>query len=490
MLKHWKAILIGINKAFKDFMTESAAKKQKAQNSDKYLWNSDELEAALGVNVPSGAFVNGICIDSRAVKKGDLFIGLKGERFNGNYFALDALKKGANLCLVDEYPEGYGKFKGQLIKVDDAYQGLVKLGKYARSRVKGKVVGVTGSYGKTTVKELLYYALEGQGKTHITEKNFNTEIGVPLCLARMPRDTDYGVFEMAARGVGQIKELTDIATPDIALITEVGPAHLDMYSSVSAIAGTKSEIFEGVKPEGIAIINNDNTYRQIMLNKAKGLNLKILTFGRERKSNFWILNYEVKRNKAEVMLECMGLDYEYEISVAEPHIAMNTAAVMAVIHALGADMKYAARQFKRFERVEGRGNVIANKAKGWKVINDCYNANPVTMATALDNMDTKGAHKRKVAILGDMAELGHESKRLHSDMCMHIIRNQIDVVFCIGKDMEELYFKLPEEIRGGYYKTSDEFAKIAKGEMKRGDMILIKGSRATAMDSIVDALTK
>jgi len=472
-------------------MAIKSEKKQTNKKSQHNLWNSDELEQALGVNIPPDIHINKVNIDTRNIEKDDLFIALKGDRHNGNFYALDALKKGAKLCIVDEYPEGYEKHKGQLIKVDSAYDALVKLAKYARKRVSGKVVGITGSYGKTTTKELLKVALENQGLIHITEKNFNNEIGLPLSIANMPRETDYGVFEMGACAEGEIRDLTNIATPDIAIVTEVGPAHLETFHSISATASAKSEIFEGVAADGIAIINNDNIYRQILINKAKGLKLNISTFGRIEKSDFWLLDYSEKNGRAKIVAECKGRDYRFELPVAEPHIALYAVAVLGAVHAVGGELEFATREFQRFESVSGRGDVIENKTKGWKVVNDCYNANPITTMSALDCLKNKVKDsKRKVAVLGHMVELGKDSAQMHADLSLSIIKNKIDKVFCVGKHMDHLYNRLPEELRGGHYETSEKFANIAQDFMRRGDAILVKGSRVNAMESIVKALTK
>ena len=287
-------------------MSHDKVKSPKANKEHKPLWSSEELEQALGVNIPNNIAVERVSIDSRDIEKGDLFIGLKGENFNGNYYALDALKKGAKLCIVDEYPEGYEKHKGQLVKVDNSYKSLVKLAEFSRSRFYGKLVGITGSYGKTTTKELLNFAVENQGETHVAIKNYNNEFGVPLTLANMPEQTEYAIIEMGMRGPGQIRDLTKMARPHIAIITEVGPAHLDCFHSVSAIADAKSEIFEGIEKGGVAIINNDNIYRQILLNKAKGLNLDVVTFGRTNKSDFWLLDHTQKDGKSRILAECNG----------------------------------------------------------------------------------------------------------------------------------------------------------------------------------------
>lgn len=465
-----------------------ATKTEKSEVKN-YLWTSAELSEALGTKVPDGLKIESVSIDSRTLKKNSLFVAIRGENLNGNDFAADAIKKGAAFSIVDEVNPTSKKFQSQLLIVDNTLDALNRLAKYARARVRGKVIGVTGSVGKTSTKEMLKVALENQGNIYATEGNFNNHFGLPLCLANMPADTDYGVLEMGMSSAGELSHLSLLSRPDVAIVTTVAPAHLEFFTSVSAIAAAKSEIFDGVPSDGVAIVNADNAYTPILIERANKLKLKVVTFGENNKADFKLLSYTLKKGQSHLVTECNGKDIEYYISSLGKHLALNSTAVLAAAKESGAELQYAARNLRDFKAHKGRGEVHEVANLNITVIDDSYNANPASMRAAMELLrEYRTQGRRVVAVLGNMLELGVKAGELHELLSEDIIKNEVDVVYTVGDLMLNLFDKLPVPRRGGHAANSNDMANIIKKQIKPGDVILIKGSNAMKMNAIVNSL--
>ncbi len=455
----------------------------------KTLWNTESLREALGCNIPEGLQITGVSIDSRTIKKGQLFIAIKGEKLNGNEFAAAAIQKGAVACIVDEIHESSKKVQDQLIKVNNAYDALKKLAAYSRSRVKGKIIGITGSVGKTSTKEMLKIALEHQGNIHASEGNYNNHYGLPLSLANMPQDTDYGIFEMGMTGRGEISSLSQLAKPNIAIITTVEAVHLEFFTSVAGIAAAKSEIYDGMQPEEVAIINLDNPYAQIMIEKAKAKKLKVVTFAEENKANYRLLSYNIQGDSAKIVAECNGRDIEYKISALGKHLAFNSLAVLAAVKESGAELEYGANNLRHFKAQKGRGAVIFVKNKEVIIIDDSYNASPASIKAALENLKFyKNDNHRVIVILGNMVQLGSETEEMHAGLSEFIQVQNVDKVYTVGNLMQKLFEKLPANLRGAHADSSAEMLEIIANDIKPGDVLLIKGSNAMKMNVIVENL--
>lgn len=455
------------------------------------LWDSTTLSEALGQAVEPGISATGVSIDSRAINKGEIFVAIIGDSFNGNEFALEALKKGASLAIVDNSAINLKGYAAQVICVDDTLQALNKLAYYARARIKGKLIGVTGSVGKTSTKEMLKLALEGQGECYASKGNFNNHWGLPLCMANMPAATDYAVIEMGMSSAGEMRHLSLLAKPDVAIITTIEAVHLEFFNSVSAIAAAKSEIFEGMDKGATAIVNHDNPYHQIILGFARDKGLNALSFGSSQKTNFKIENYEAVNGKSHIKAECMGRDIDYTIGVIGKHIALNSLSVLAAVYAVGAELDYAARCLAGFASHKGRGLVHKVAKRKLTLIDDCYNAAPVSVKAALSNLGTyKPNAGRLIAVLGNMMELGPKSVDMHMDLLGDITGNNVDRVYTIGHLMEHLHNKLPANIAGSHCSNASEMAEILKKDLMPGDVVLVKGSNSMKLSGIVEELIK
>jgi UDP-N-acetylmuramoyl-tripeptide--D-alanyl-D-alanine ligase len=460
---------------------------QKEQKQEKIIWDTESLSKALEIKFPAGLEISSVAIDSRNIESRALFIGVKGENFNGSDFAAQALEKGAAFCIVDKKLDRVDSDK--YIIVSNPLEALVKLAKYARARIKGSIIGVTGSVGKTSTKEMLKIAFENQGEEYASHGNFNNLIGLPLCLANMPEDTEYGILEMGMNTPGELSELSKIATPDISIVTTVEAVHLGHFSSVSAIAAAKSEIFEGMKPDSVAIINMDNPYSQILITKAKAKNLKIMFFGENEAADFAMLECKLEDASTLVAAEFKNKPYHYVLNAKGKHLAMNSLAVLSAVYAAGAELEFAAKNLKKFQAQKGRGQVLNVPKKNITIIDDAYNASPVAVRAALLNLGTYKKN-RLIAVLGDMKELGSQEVELHKSLFFDIVNNKIDLVFTVGNLMKHLYEKLPDELRGKHTNNSKEMLAVLEKELKAGDVVLIKGSNSMDMESIVDGLVK
>ena len=465
------------------------AKTQVEPENNPIIWDSRSLELALGVNVPQGLNIYSVSIDSREIKKDALFVSLKGENFDGNDFAISALENGAAVALVDREIKVSKTLANRLIKVEDCFKALYKLAEFSRNRMKGKVIGVTGSVGKTTTKEMLRLCLSKQGEVYASVGNFNNHFGLPLTLANMPESTEYAVLEMGMSGKGEIHNLSILGKPDVSIITTVEAVHLEFFSSVAGIAEAKSEIFDGMKKGGVAILNFDNSYHKISLDKAKKEGLNVVGFAKKSPANFKLDSYKNNGITSSVSAEIFGKPFKYEIGISGEHHALNSLAVLAAIHAAGGEIESAAYQLKNFHAQKGRGYVHSLK-DGVVVIDDSYNASPSSISAALCNMTNfrNATPKRLIAVLGDMKELGVDAEEFHKGLAKDIIANKIDCVYTVGKLMFNLYKSLPANLKGMHTDNSNEMADILAEKAKKDDVILVKGSNSMKMSVIVDRL--
>jgi UDP-N-acetylmuramoyl-tripeptide--D-alanyl-D-alanine ligase len=468
-----------------------AATNQSLQNSSlKPIWDSKSLSEALSMEIPSGLIINSVSIDSRTIATGAMFIGIKGETHNGNLFAIDALKKGAAICIVDENIPGLDEYMGHVVMVENSLEALRKLAIYARNRTRAKIIGVTGSVGKTSTKEILKVALASQGEVYASEGNLNNHFGLPLCLANMHEDLDYGIFELGMNHTGEMRELTNIVRPDIAIITTIEAVHLEFFSSVSAIAEAKAEIFESMAEGAVAIINYDNPYHLILAEKAKHYKLKVISFGSGEKLDFILESYKPENESANVVIDAKGKIIEYTLHVVGKQHALNSVAALAAVSLLGADVEFAAQKgLNKFRLQSGRGQIKHNNKLDITIIDDTYNASPASVKAALDTLGNMKSKGRLLAVLGDMRELGERGKELHIELNDRIKANSIDKVFCVGDLMKNLFDVLPPDMRGCYTSNAKAMAEEILSYIEPGDIILVKGSRSIEMEKVINSLT-
>ncbi len=435
---------------------------------------------------------HGVSIDSRSIHVGDLFIALKGPVHDGHEYVAAAFAAGAAAAIVSRQPS-QAATQSPLIFVDDTFVALEDLGRVGRQRSSAKIIAVTGSVGKTSTKDMLRQILSAVGATYANEGSLNNHWGVPLSLARLPSDVEYGVFELGMNHAGELGPLSRQVHPDVTLITNVEAAHLEFFKSIEAIADAKAEIFLGMSPDGTAILNRDNSHFARLVAAARTQGLKrILSFGSDAKSDARLLTYSNGENGSEIKAEILGRVLDYRLGAPGIHLALNSlAALLATVTASG-DLDASAAALACYRQPEGRGGFQAiSLTEGSITISDeSYNASPVSIRAAIRVLQeaTPKANGRRFLVLGDMRELGETSAQLHAELARDIIAAKIDRVYCCGEMMAKLYEALPTELQGFYTRDSAEMAPHVAIDIQNGDIITVKGSNAMRMNIIVDAI--
>lgn len=458
------------------------------------LWSSSELSAALGVDADggSGAPITDVSIDTRTLRPGDLFVALKDQR-DGHEFVSAAFKAGAAAALVSEaYSRQPGD--GALFRVADTLHGLEALGVAARARLgsDARIVGVTGSAGKTGTKEMLRACLSRLGATHASEKSYNNHWGVPLTLARMPRETKFGVFEIGMNHADEIRPLTKMVRPDAAIITTVEAVHLEHFPSVEAIADAKGEIFEGLAPGGAAIIKFDNPYAGRLKATAERLGARPITFGFDAGADVQGLNFVATDTGSDMTVMAGGNSFPVHLAMPGRHIAENALAVAAALHSIGVDVRKALEALADLEPPGGRGarSTLYIGVGEALLIDESYNANPASMKAALATLAgvPRAKYSRRIAVLGDMLELGSEAAALHTGLKGAVDEADVDLVFACGPHMKGLYDALPAAQKGGYALTSQSIGTVLAENLRPGDVVMVKASNGTRLGPVVAAL--
>jgi UDP-N-acetylmuramoyl-tripeptide--D-alanyl-D-alanine ligase len=446
------------------------------------LWTHLEAEAATLGNASVPFAVNGLSIDTRTLREGDLFVALQGDNRDGHDFVRAAFDAKAGAALVTHAPAGA---TGPLLTVGHTQRGLEDLARAARARSNAKVIAVTGSAGKTTTKEILARACNALGRTHASAASYNNHWGVPLSLAALPRDAEYGVFEVGMNHFGELRTLVGFVRPHVALVTTIAPAHLEFFGNCESIADAKSEIFEGLLPGGAALIPCDNDYAGRLIARARQAQVsRIVTFGTQGDAK--LLSFTPDGAGMRVKAAILGTAVDCFVGAPGAHIAQNVVGALAAIALLDGDVLNAAAALKDFTALKGRGARF--EAGGLHVIDESYNANPASMAAALALL---GAAKgRKIAVLGDMLEMGDGGIAHHAGLVAPIEANKADLVFVSGTQMKALWDALPAKRRGGYAETSAQLLPQVLAALTPGDTVLVKGSNGAKMSLIVEALQK
>ena len=465
------------------------------------LWTSDEAVAATGGRTTGPWAAGGVSIDTRTLQPGDLFVALKDVR-DGHDFVGQALEKGAAAALVSRVPDGLSS-GAPLLVVPDVLKALEDLGRAARARAKARVVGVTGSVGKTSTKEMLRVVLGGQGRVHAAEASYNNHWGVPLTLARLPREADFAVIEIGMNHPGEIAPLSRMARPDVVVVTTVAPAHLEAFESVEGIAHEKASIIEGLQPGGVAILQADVVTSPILCAKAKAAQARCLTFGAAEGADYRMVSVQIGDDSTVVRATRQGQPVLYKVMSPGRHFAANGLAVLAVADALGLDPVISATDLGRWQPPAGRGvreRIMLDLVEetGFELIDDAFNANPASMAASLEVLvnarpqDGIGsrAKGRRIAILGDMLELGPTEAALHAAIAETPGLAAIDLIHCVGPRMKALHAALPRAQRGDWVATAAELVPRARHLIDAGDIILVKGSKGIKVSLMVDALRK
>ena len=458
------------------------------------LWTHQEASKATGGKAYGAWQAKGVSIDSRTAKAGDLFVAITGPNSDGHDYVTSALARGAAAAMVTQRRANWGK-NVPLLKVPDANSGLSALGQFARQRLskKGRIIGVTGSVGKTGIKEALRHCLSQQAPTSATEGNLNNKWGLPLSLARMPASTVYGVFEIGMNCSGEISSLSKVLQPEIAIISNIEAVHTEFFDSVDDIASAKAEIFHGMGKNGIAILNRDNKYFTKLECDAEFAHLsEIISFGSSKNADARLLNYSLERSFSTVEADICGEILKYQIGAPGDHWALNSLAVLAAVKASGGNILHAADSLREIPQLKGRGECTKILIPGgdFILIDESYNASPVSVRAALKVLSNMRPNPpgRRIAVLGDMLELGVCSNELHAALADDIEEAGVDVVFTVGNRMAALAKRLPAQIISWHEITSDKIIPKVISAVRAGDVITIKGSFGSRMGLVADAL--
>ncbi len=456
------------------------------------LWTAQEVAAAVGGKAHGDFAATGVSIDTRKIAKGDLFVALKGPNFDGHEYIEAALKAGAAGVLAHRLPDGIAA-NAPIVLAGDTLRALQDLGAAARNRSNAKFVAVTGSVGKTSTKEALKTVMSAQGKTFASEGNLNNHWGAPLSLARMPRDTEIGIFELGMNHAGEIRPLAKMVRPHAAIITTVEAVHIEFFDSVAGIADAKAEILEGLEPGGTAILPRDNEYFARMAARASALGVKhIVGFGAAAESDLRLVACTTTPSGNEVTADIFGARIEFATGLAGRHQAINALAVLAAVQAIGGDVGLAAKSLGDAKALKGRGYREEIKLAGgaFTLIDESYNASPAAMRAAFAVMAglPLKAGGRRIAILGDMRELGSEGPALHAGLRDDLVAAGIDAAYLVGPLMGELFALLPEKLRAAHTLDSAAMSAVAPRAIRAGDIVLVKGSLGTRMAPIVEAI--
>jgi UDP-N-acetylmuramoyl-tripeptide--D-alanyl-D-alanine ligase len=461
------------------------------------LWTSGAMATAMRAETRGGLpeAITGISIDSRTIKRGEAYFAIRGALHDGHDFVGAALQAGAALAVVEKAQCEKFANDAPLLVVDDVLAGLADLARAARARLEGQVIAVTGSVGKTSTKEALLHVLSAQGETHASVASFNNHWGVPLSLARCPQSARFAVFEIGMNHAGEIAPLVKMVRPHVAIITTVEPVHLEFFSGLEAIADAKAEIFEGVVAGGAVVLNRDNSQFERLVHRAKELGIsRILSFGGDKNADARLIDLSLHATCSAVHADILGNEVTYKLGVPGRHIAMNSLAVLAASSLAGADLALASLSLSQIVPASGRGVRRALEVPGGEatLIDESYNANPASMAAALSVLGQAkiGARGRRIAVLGDMLELGATGAELHAGLNAAINANHIDLVYCCGPLMRHLWDALSTGKRGGYADSAANLEAQIVAAIGPGDAIMIKGSFGSKMKTIVNALEK
>jgi UDP-N-acetylmuramoyl-tripeptide--D-alanyl-D-alanine ligase len=457
----------------------------------------DAMAVAMGAqrsgNLPAG--ITGISIDSRTIASGEAFFAIKGDAHDGHAFVAKALAAGAGVAVVAAEKRSEMPADAPLLVVPDVLGGLTDLALAARARSRAKIIAITGSVGKTSTKEALRLALSPDGETHASVASFNNHWGVPLSLARLPESAVYAVFEIGMNHAGEITPLAKLVRPNIAIVTTIEPVHLEFFASIEAIADAKAEIFAGVESGGAAVINRDNAQFARLKSHAEQAGIsRIVCFGAAKDADARLVKLALQAESSTVEADVLGERVAYKLGAPGRHLAMNSLAVLVAAKLAGADLALAALALGGLAPAAGRGTRIALDLPGGPatLIDESYNANPTSMraALALLAQTPVGPRGRRIAIVGDMLELGDQATTLHRELAAVVKQNAVDLVYCAGPLMESLWQALPANRRGGRAKDAAGLEAQVVAAIHGGDAVMVKGSAGSQMGPIVKALVK
>ena len=455
------------------------------------LWTADEIIAATGGKLAGKPFTaTGVSIDTRTIEPGDLFVALGGAR-DGHEFVEQAMAAGAAGVLASR------QVFGSAVMVDDTLAALERLGVAARERApQARRGAVTGSVGKTSVTQAIMggLSLAGHGRkdsAHSSVKSYNNHIGVPLTLARMRSDTERAVFEIGMNHSGEIAPLSAMVRPHAAVVTNVGPVHTENFpDGETGVAKAKAEIFEGLEPGGVAVLDADSRWFGLLGEAAKKAAAQVRTFGRGEGCDARLIDFQLEGDHAVVQARLHGESLDFPILQTGAHWGLNAMAVLLMLEALDVSLSDSLAALGSFEPLEGRGaeTAIHLKDGGFTMIDESFNANPLSMAAAIATLGARPTAGRRIAALTDMLELGPEAPSFHAALAEPLAAAKVDLVFCAGPLMKSLWDALPPTRRGGYAETAAELSPLVVRAAESGDVVMVKGSKGSKASAVAQAL--
>ncbi len=460
------------------------------------LWTSDDLIAATDGrpfgHMPAG--VSGISIDSRTLRPGDAFFAIRGDRFDGHDFATAAIKAGAGILVVAEGKlPALGRLTAPMIVVPDVLNALEKAGAAARARTRAKIIAITGSAGKTSTKEALRQALSAVGRVHAADKSFNNHWGVPLTLARTPRDCDYAIFEIGMSNPGEIRPLAKLVRPHIAIITLIAEAHLGQFRDLDEIARAKAEIFDGIEPGGYAILNRDDPRSKLLGKLAREAEVAhVVGFGENPRAHFRLTGCNLHGDHSTMTAKIGGVEVYAKLGMPGRHVVQNVLAVLGAAYLAGADLEKVTPGLANLAAERGRGKryLLPHPEGVIALIDESYNANPTSMKAALELLGATPVNGggRRIAVLGDMLELGEQSRQFHAGLAETVLTAGVDTLFLAGTEISALVDALPPGFPVEHRATTDELVGPLTRGVGPGDAIMIKSSNLLGFSRLVDAL--
>jgi UDP-N-acetylmuramoyl-tripeptide--D-alanyl-D-alanine ligase len=448
------------------------------------LWTAAEIAAATGGTATADFAVNGVSIDSRSIDAGDLFVALAGVR-DGHEFAAKALIDGAAGILASKPVDGPS------VQVADTLKALELLGIAARDRSSARRCAVTGSVGKTSVTQAIAAGLALAGPSHNSVKSYNNHIGVPLTLARMPKATQRAVFEIGMNHADEITPLSKFVRPHAVAITTVGPVHIENFpDGETGVAHAKAEIFDGIEPGGIAVLNADNRWFDLLADRARAAGARVLSFGAGEGCDARLTGFDVDGARATVSAVLHGQTLRYELLQTGHHWGLNSLCTLLILEAMDVDRPTALAALAAFAPLAGRGaeRVVANPGAPFTLIDESYNANPISMIAGFRTLGARKVQGRRIVALTDMLELGPEGPAMHASLAGPVEDAPIDLVFVAGPLMKSLWEALPATRRGGYAETAAELAPLIAQALEPGDVVMVKGSNGSRAGVIAAAL--
>lgn len=451
------------------------------------LWNEHDLIHATNGHFLSSSTIEGtgVSIDTRTLQEGNIFIAIMANN-DGHDYVKKALQAGA-ACAIISHPITGLEEDNRLLFVEDTLQALTNMGRFARDRFKGNVIAITGSVGKTTTKEMLKIALSPFGNVHAAVGSYNNHLGVPLTLARMPLDTTYCICEIGMNHSGEIAPLADIVKPNLAVITEVASSHLGLMGNMDAIALEKSQIISALPKNSQAILPEDIYGLSFFQKMASHYHVQLCTVGTSNLATITINTIELDAQHSSFQIKIKDKTYPITLSVPGKHLVRNAALVISVVEALQLDITKAATALQDFQTSTGRGKTIPLSQQKGILLDESYNASTLSIRSALATLNIL-AQKRRIAVLGDILELGDYSRQEHLSLLPDLSKNA-DIVFCCGSIMYDVFEQLPPLLKGHWSATAQELIPFIKQDLKDGDTVLVKGSNSMRMNLIVNALT-